>query len=428
MDQPVGNRQTWERMTSIRLARASSLSADMLDRLRKYEASEALDKKKNQEFAEHLREMSKTKARGRIKAHTAVIDEAQWCMQRIETACTQLEAARSKLTHERYKEFADLQVCQRRLLLRERRPEPETFKDSVEQSLEQEQQVLVNARQQLLQKESEVKHRREELSIMRAGLSTDTGRRRLEVEHEMTNLRPGKMSSFHKLPAIKRERPQSVTDSPKSPSTSFCPTPRGITKAQEPPPEAKKDTRWLITTAMRQLHDVDNFCQECESLVKENREKTTALVQQTAARLEKRTDELSKLKSKMEDQVQTINFAIQKATRDLEKHTKRLNPAELLKVNTIEECKALLNQLTDTKSELVQDLQCKILALDIDNSCRRVTPQVACEQKGAHSPGAVAMVKRSHMQSKDYEVSCCSTRASSPEGRNASTAQSTNFS
>eukprot|EP00439_Symbiodinium_sp_Y106_P081901 s470_g21.t1 len=40
---------------------------------------------------------------------------------------------------------------------------------------------------------------------------------------------------------------------------------------------------------------------------------------------------------------------------------------------------AMVQELQDSHKGLVEELRCKVAALDIDNSCRRVTPQAAAE-------------------------------------------------
>merc|ERR1712190_249311 len=102
-------------------------------------------------------------------------------MQDIEDAILQTEDSLSKLTKERYRGFAFLQVCERRQELRQKRPQSENFKDNLADALTAERSLLEKYRNELLGLEEQGKQTVEELKSKRAFLSRDIGERRLKM-------------------------------------------------------------------------------------------------------------------------------------------------------------------------------------------------------------------------------------------------------
>merc|ERR1719482_2043148 len=99
----------------------------------------------------------------------------------IDKAVQQLDNVSIKLKKERYERHTQMTVCERRLRLRAERPEPERVNDCLQQALEEELQLLMVIRQEMLKREQEVRENREALAKLREALSADTGCRRMKV-------------------------------------------------------------------------------------------------------------------------------------------------------------------------------------------------------------------------------------------------------
>jgi len=396
-----GDHASWTRATSDRMLRASSLASLMLTNLQKYEAAEAAGKKAMAEQAERAAGLVKLQAKNRIKKLNENIDSALQCMQKIETTVTNLNKMQSMLRHERYFEYAELQVCQKRLALRTKRPASEGFQDALQCNLEEEEAVLLDARDILLQREADMKQRRRASLALRADLSSDAARQRLQVEHENAHLKPSL------LPSLK------PTNKPKKQSFAkplFSPTSR---KAEA---EAEYEATHIIVARSAQvMQEAEAQCAYSAGLVKNLHAKTGTVVQNVWASMELRTQELSTMKKQIESKISDLDWSIHKAEQDIERHTKRLDPQDKEKMMLISANRALLDSLLETKSELTGDLQSKIAALDIDSSCLRVTAQKAYEtpqSKGSAPwpvPKPVPRVEENAANPQDDEEQAVST-------------------
>jgi len=129
------------------------------------------------------------------------------------------------------------------------------------------------------------------------------------------------------------------------------------------------------------LANVDEFCAKSAAAIEKSRGEGLVATSAVTKALAKRTIDMHDLKRNLEEHIRDVNYAIVQAERSLEKQAKRLDPKDTSKKEQMEATQDLLAQLRQTKKKLVQDLRSKIAALDLDNSCRRVTPQVAAEQK-----------------------------------------------
>jgi len=97
--------------------------------------------------------------------------------------------------------------------------------------------------------------------------------------------------------------------------------------------------------------------------------------------LAKRTKELADMKKSFEAGVLDIEHARARAERALQVEVDRLDPGgfDTMQQERVAILRAALADLTASKASLQEDLRDKIVSLDIDNSCRRQTPQMACE-------------------------------------------------
>ncbi|CAE8708665.1 unnamed protein product [Polarella glacialis] len=184
------NQAKWLTISDNNMMMARNLTRDMLTVVRNNEIVEAASKDATADAANREKEIAKSKVYAQAKAHEAVISVSFKCIQDIEDAILQTEDSLTKLTHERYKGFATLQVCERRQELREKRPASESFRDVLSDALASEKQILDNMRKDLFDMEEQGKKVIEEMLAKRAVLSHDTGARRLVIAHDISSLKP----------------------------------------------------------------------------------------------------------------------------------------------------------------------------------------------------------------------------------------------
>merc|ERR1712070_635478 len=89
------------------------------------------------------------------------------------------------------------------------------------------------------------------------------------------------------------------------------------------------------------------------------------------------TKELASFRAKLARQVVDSEGAIDKAEQQLSRMLPRIDMGDLTLKDTADKLQALLRDLRATRAKTSEDLRNKTIALDIDNSCRKVTPQMA---------------------------------------------------
>jgi hypothetical protein len=237
-------------------------------------------------------------------------------------------------------------VCERRLLLREGRPQAERVNDCLQQALGEELRLLMRIRTEMLKREQEVHDNREALAKLRESLSADTGCRRLKVVHEQHNLKPSV------LPTI-------------------------VGKVDEDQVSGSEALEQAATI----LGKVSGFCSKSLDAIRRSQRDSSEATEQVQVNFTKHGKELGSLKKNLEDDLAALNLTIATAEHDLEKHTRRVDPKEVDKVATIDQSKQVLEQLVRSKQELVDDLHCKMKAGDIFETCKRVSPLNAFDAK-----------------------------------------------
>mmetsp|Transcript_11014 Transcript_11014/g.26484 ORF Transcript_11014/g.26484 Transcript_11014/m.26484 type:complete len:432 (-) Transcript_11014:119-1414(-) len=368
------NRDAWMAKYEANLARAKFLTSDVQRKLRVNEASDAMNKEMKESGQKREKEQLKRKVRGRVREHTEVINEAQRSIKDIEDAITQVEGCQTRLVHMRYARFADLKVCEKRLELRKRRPGPENFRDAVEEALERERGVLERARQDLLALEAEAHQFLTDLQAMRAELSRDTGARRLQVESELAHMRRATGASVS-LPEVDKKNNQ---------------THQVIKLLTEEEAKSLKQRSIDVIRKAKELPD------KVDVTVGRVRQESEQCTRRSARQLGMKTRELGEFKKTLEESIRAVDGTLTQAKLALSKEEGRLETVMGEKAlqqtqERVNDLTAMVQELQDSHRGLVEELRCKVGALDIDNSCRRVTPQVAAEpskklQQSASAP------------------------------------------
>merc|ERR1712070_595009 len=91
------------------------------------------------------------------------------------------------------------------------------------------------------------------------------------------------------------------------------------------------------------------------------------------------TKELASFRAKLAQQVVASEGAIDKAEQQLSRMLPRIEMGDETLKDTATKLQALLRDLRATRQKTSEDLRNKTAALEIDNSCRKVTPQMASE-------------------------------------------------
>jgi len=383
------HQKAWNAISSGTMKDARNHSSAMLTKLQQYEAAEAAQKAATQESAAAEKEAIQKAAKKRIKCHEAVVEVSTKSIQNIEEAMQVMEGVAGRLKQERYLRFADKQVNDRRSELRDKRPVTETFKDRLQIDLAVERNALETSRKEIQEREKDVKTFHEELATLRAQISNDTGIRRLKVEHESVALRPSlaasgpdrtKKKDDNALPPIAgAEQP----DSPKNEADNDLHTTQK--KEKEPKIDVSHIDLPLSGPEARQHNDkcavlmekVDSFVEKSDAAISKSRREAKVATTAVTKSMTKRTIDLAGLEKTLKQHIADVQYAMIQAERSLDKQKKRLDGKDEMKKQKYDETVALHEKLTKTKNTLVQDLRAKIEALNIDNSCRRITPQVA---------------------------------------------------
>lgn len=367
------DKRSWHAASSNRREMARRLAGDMRRRLKQYEDNEQATKALAMDFTEAEKQRNKEKALGRIEAHRSAVDESASLIQRIAAALGRLDDTAIKLKKERYERCTQLQVCQRRLKLRDGRPAPERVKDCLTLELEKEQENLLGIRAELLQRETGTRTQREKLAELRTQLSADTGSRRLQIEHETHFLKPTVLESM---------KPK---EDPKDQDAGAR--------------EAAKRRENLSKIANRMLGTVQSFCDSSFQALHASQLAAAEMTEQITLTFAKRADELSTVRTGIEADLTSLSQTIDKAEVDLDKYTRRLDPADKEKGAIIASHKQLLRELKTTKEELVEDLHNKIKAKDCDDACLRVRPMNAFDLKNSQDmakEAAAAIAAKGH--------------------------------
>eukprot|EP00933_Yihiella_yeosuensis_P022980 TRINITY_DN17968_c1_g1_i1.p1 TRINITY_DN17968_c1_g1~~TRINITY_DN17968_c1_g1_i1.p1 ORF type:complete len:483 (-),score=143.24 TRINITY_DN17968_c1_g1_i1:540-1988(-) len=392
------NQSKWVLYSSDAMCLARNLSRDMHTALRKNEIAEAASKNASLEEAQREKEAAKAKVYNQAKCHEQVISTSFKCMQDIEDCILQTEDSISKVTHERYKGFASLQVCERRQELRTKRPPAETFQDALTHALAAEKSLLEAQRKELFDLQAQGKEIIKDMESARGFLSRDTGERRVAMNHDISSLKP-QISAPGPSPKTPRNDDNQVPDSNEAPAS-----PKAAEAASQKSPEekaaeqaaalaeankkaaqeqkaAEAASQKLIGETLALLDRCAKHREKCLALVQKCRTERERALLKTEDCMARRTSELAEIKRNLEKHVLDIEASILKAERALDRTGKRLNPNEKEKVAKYNADKQLLDKLRLVREQLSEDVRHKFAALEIDNMCRRVTAAKASESK-----------------------------------------------
>lgn len=387
------NQETWRKMTELNMMKSRNAVREMLTRCRQNEIEEASNKAAAQEAILRQMEVAKKQVYSKAAAHGKVIDVSFRCMQDIEDATLQMEDTATKLKHERMQGFAALQVCTRRMELRSKRPLSETFNDSLSEALLNEKRLLEELRSEIFNLEGETKKAIDDMSVMRASLSQDTGVRRLEMAHDFSSLKP----NLAPVAAHETKQMDDANGRPASPDREAA-APLTVVEALVPAKAAagaaaegevegaaakedKKESKLLIEATQKLLQRGEKLRIRALALIDQAKQDSKRALNRTEEALSRRTAELHRNKKNLEAHMLDVEAAIATAVRSLDRLEKRIDQTDEKKREKLESDRKALKQLKESRVKLQEDIRSKFAALEIDNLCRRVTPAKADSAK-----------------------------------------------
>jgi len=311
--------------------------------------------------------------------------------------------------------WAPLNVCERRLQLRETRPIQELVRDACQESLETERQVLIEARQELADQIEGMKEMLVTLDRMKGELLEDLQQKRHSLRVDRTCLSPRKPLSTPGqkerlvLPSLNDVVHYGQPLSPKSADAGHG--------QEEAPP--RTDTRGLLQAAVRTEEDAMRLCNESDAAMLHTKRECTRASNRALAELSRTVDGTNGLRKQLEAQIgetdETIaqmEMSLARTRKKLDSHDQPLRALdkqfsmrgqrgsegdqeavnstmeghlESLKKSVraltakFQDSKAILDQLRSAKQKMQEDYRCKCLAQKIDDACVKVTPRKAIE-------------------------------------------------
>lgn len=273
----------------------------------------------------------------------------------------------SSLQHEHYALGAKLMVCDRRLELREGRPPQESKEDSLQNALLAEQEILNNAREAMLVLGGELMRKIDELTKVRNDIAGECA----AIRHDATIAhKQGTELKFN------------------SANTSVCSTPRSSTmEAMKSTSTAPGDHKKFAERNTTLKHGAKRIT-ELQAEVEELRTRTETLITKSkqaadqaqalvTSTLSKRTNQINSLTRKMRSHVTDADFALLVAERALDRSVRKLDPDDAEALSRFAASKGMVEELRSTRKDLSEDLWRKTVGLNIDEACRKVTPQWA---------------------------------------------------
>lgn len=168
--------------------RAKSLTRDLFMSLRQNRLEEQMNPDAGLDQVVREQKQKKERVYRRARRHQNVIDASYDCIEDLARASKKAVDSITQLTHERYKGTANIQICEVRQELRCGRPQPELFRDILDEALDAEKSTLLSQREVLLNMEEEGKELINQMAEKRALLTRNSGERRVNMLHDISSL------------------------------------------------------------------------------------------------------------------------------------------------------------------------------------------------------------------------------------------------
>merc|ERR1719171_906987 len=405
------NQGDWHENTMNRLSLANALIRDAQFQTSKNERAQSDSARRHDDMQGNVAKVIKAKitvTQDLCKALEDRIDSIEDSIRQTGECLFQLHRAhRSK--------WAPLNVCERRLELRDGRPLQELVRDHFQEALEHERQTLIEARQELSDQIQGTKEMLTALEAMKQELIDDLQHKRQAIRIDRGCLQPdkphGKEPDRFFLPALPEVTNYSLPPSPKD-------TERGSGENHEA--NRQIDTKTFISRAVRLEEQAMRLCNENDAAMLHSKRECSRANAATCVAMDRKGQDVDKLRRQLEHAIKETDSTIEEAERSLAKTKKKLDSHEQplrclnkqfalrdrrtdrehirdavtdemeshldavkksVKVLTAkwQSTKNILDHLKASKQQMVEDLKCKTIAWKIDDSCRKVTPKKAIE-------------------------------------------------
>jgi chromosome segregation ATPase len=324
--------------------------------------------------------------------------------------------------------WATLNVCERRLELRDTRPIQELVRDHTQDALEHERQTLIESRQELTDHIQSCKEMLLELDKTKHEVIEDLGHKRHAQRIDRSCLSPNKHDIVHSDRVV---LPHLSDVSAYNLSTDHDRGDGGLHEVSR-----QVDTKTLIQRAVKMEEDAMKLCNESDAVMLHTKRECQRAAQQAQTSLTRRAEETDDLKRKLEAQMREMDEAIAMTEVSLGKTKKKLEFHEMpLKtldkqfnlrnrrtdredirdpvqdeleaqleqvkksVKTLatkfQTTKSLLDHLKESRQHLTEDYRSKLLALKIEDACLKVTPRKAIEMNRTDPRGGRCKVPSS---------------------------------
>lgn len=403
-----------EEATLSALSKAKALQKEALNQMKDNEGNMAMAHERTRAGQGHVAH----KLKGKINNTQDLIKGIEDRIESVEDTIRQTGECLFQLQRAYRSKWAPLNVCERRLELRDTRPLPELIRDHFQVALEHERQTLIEARQELADQVQATKEMLMALEAMKKQLMDDLGHKRHSGRIDRACLNPndpkkptGKKTERFFLPALTEVSHYQLPSSPKGeqPGTG-----------EEHEGNRQTATRALIGKAVKLEESAMRLCNENDAAMLHTKRESTHASQQTQTTMTRRIEEIKELKEKLENQLsETIDTkmegerSLMKIKKKLDSHEQPLqalnkqfalrdqrtskegirDPVHDEMESQLDTLKSAVKMLTGkwqatqdmmekldaSKRELIEDIRCKNLAGKIDDLCFKVTPKKAME-------------------------------------------------
>lgn len=412
----VGSRDRWEQKTVESLNHAKALTKHALKSLLDSEVMHGNSHRQMHANTSAVNHTIKKKigfTEDLIKAIEDRIESVEDTMRQVGECLFQLQRAqRSK--------WAPLNVCERRLELRDGRPLQELIRDSCQQALENERQTLIESRQELTDQVDSMKEMLVTLDKLKTELTEDLQHKRHALRIDRSCLSPKKPvsgkpgSQAHDRLILPQLQEVVHYGQPPAPKNALSGTGGDHEETRQ------VNTREIISKAVKCEEDAMRLSNESDAVMIHTKRECTRASQVAQAELAKRVDETHTLRKQLDSQIQDTDEAIAQTEMSLSKTRKKLDShdqplraldkqfsmrgkrtsREGIRDHVHDEMeghldqlkksvgqltdkwkatKDILDQLRSARQQMSEDIKCKLQAQKIDDSCLKVTPKKAIE-------------------------------------------------
>jgi hypothetical protein len=312
--------------------------------------------------------------------------------------------------------WAPLNVCERRLELRDTRPLQELVRDHTQEALEHERQTLIESRQELSDQVASCKAALIDLDKLKMDVIEDLSHKRHGLRIDRTCLNPTKPVGASQQDRIVLPALGEVAN------YAMPPSPKDSVAGSGPQHEESRqlDTKSLLQKAVRMEEEAMKLCNESDAIMLQTKRECQRASTQAQTSIARRADETDDLKRKLEAQMREIDEAIAQTEMSMGRTKKKLENQEMplkaldtqfslrggrtapegirdvvqeemeghletvkknVKILTakFQNTKSLLENLKESRAQLTEDYRNKLLALKIEDACLKVTPRKAME-------------------------------------------------